>query len=142
MNSHQPTSWHKARPLSLLALLTAAAAWLYAHEGHEALPTKGATPLKDAAGRVVGVALAPEAPRRKLLGLGLPAEQLDRLLRGEGGPVRTLAVSSPLAGVVDHIDAAVGQVVGPGDHLLEVVDPSRVWVRIDVLEKDLHRVRP
>src|SRR5207253_519644 len=82
-----------------------------------------------------------DVARRKLVGLGVPASDVDRLRRGEGQPIRSLAVRSPLSGIVDHVDVAVGQVVEPGDHLLEVINSSRVWLRVAVLEKDLYRVR-
>jgi RND family efflux transporter MFP subunit len=86
-----------------------------------------------------------EIARRKLLGLGVPGQAVDRLLRGPAKskstrPLRALPVVSPLAGVVVHVDVAVGQVVEPMEHLLEVVDLSRVWVSVRILEKDLARV--
>jgi RND family efflux transporter MFP subunit len=249
--------------LALIALLTAAAAWLYAHEGHQALPTRGVEIVRDHEGEATGVNLGPEslraldvrtadvvpvslddhlaapavvvapwdrhafaaAPlggkaaalfvrpgdavargqvvaevesleladlqrelldaraeadlaarnladleegsrrgsvpekelreaeaqrrqsldsldvsRRKLLGLGAPAESVEGLLRGDRRPLRTLPVRSPVAGAAIHVDVGVGQVVEPGEHLVEVVDLSRVWVKVAVLEKDLHRV--
>jgi RND family efflux transporter MFP subunit len=83
-----------------------------------------------------------EIARRKLLGLGLTDDALDALLRDpEAAPLRSLPVLSPLAGTVTHVDVGVGKVVEPAEHLLEIVDLSRVWVRIGVLEKDLSRVR-
>ncbi len=253
-----------AATLALIVSLTAAAAWLWAHEGHDALPTKGTTPVKDKDGRVVGVNLAPEslqalavavaevapvalddyldapatvvAPwdrhafvtsrlagkvkavkvrpgetiskgqvvaevesleladlqrelldarseaalsqknvaaleesarsdlvpkevvaearaqhrlyldaldiaRRKLLGVGVPAGALEGLLRERDSiAVAFLAVTAPIGGVAVHVDVGPGQVVEPGDHLLEVVDLARVWVKVSVLETDLHRV--
>jgi multidrug efflux pump subunit AcrA (membrane-fusion protein) len=81
-----------------------------------------------------------EVARLKLLLLGLPEEAVGALLAGGGDwASRSLPVRSPLAGVVMHVDAGVGQVVEPAEHLLEVVDASRVWVRARVLEKDLAR---
>src|SRR5260370_10257967 len=52
-----------AAALALTALLTIAAAWLYAHEGHEALPSRGVETVKDKTGRVVGINLGPESLR-------------------------------------------------------------------------------
>lgn len=251
--------------LALFALLTVAAAWLWAHEGHEALPARGATPVKDAKGEIVGVNLAPEAlraldvtveevtsgsldtrlaapatvvapwnahafvvprlggrvasllvkpgqlvaegqpvveiesleladllrelldartavelatrnlaglaasaergstpradvreaaalqrqrvdaldlARSRLLGSGILADDIDRLLRGETSALRTLTIRSPIAGRVDHLDVTAGQVIEPATIIMEVIDSSRVWLRINVLEKDLHRIRP
>ncbi len=83
---------------------------------------------------------AVDVARLKLLALGVPEESLARLLSGrDPGAVRTLPVASPLTGVVLHVDVGAGQVVEPGEHLLEVVDTSRVWVRVRLLEKDLSR---
>jgi cobalt-zinc-cadmium efflux system membrane fusion protein len=253
-----------SRCVALLLLVTAGVTWLWAHEGHEALPTRGAKPIKDKDGRVTGVILSREArealglqttrvekravPRHvlayaalvtpwqrhafatsrlagrieklhvrpgdaveagqalaevrsaelenlqlelltaraegklsaKLLAsltktfeggtdtavalaearakhqqnvnaleiarvkwasLGLPEEEIDRLLR-EGKPVRsTLPVRSPIAGTVTHADLAVGKVVEPLEHLFEVVDLTTVWTKIGVLERDLHLVK-
>jgi RND family efflux transporter MFP subunit len=249
--------------IALVVLLTAAAAWLYAHEGHEPLPTRGAKILKDKQGQVAGVLLSREAvealglqtapaqrrrldrrllaqaslvapwqqhayassrlagrivklnvkpgafvragqvlaevqsveleqlqlelltartesqlsarmvetltrgnqsgavadqslidartrhrhnlnaldvARSKWFSLALSQDDLDRLLK-EGRPVlSSLPVSSPVAGTVIHADLNVGKVVEPAEHLFEVVDLSRVWVRLGVLERDLHQV--
>ena len=62
-----------AAGLALTALLTAAAAWLYAHEGHEALPSRGVETVKDKEGRVTGLNLGPE----HRLTLGQMMERLD-----------------------------------------------------------------
>jgi RND family efflux transporter MFP subunit len=57
-----------------------------------------------------------------------------------GAVVRTLRVPSPLSGHVVDIHAAVGQVVRPGDHLVEVQDRSRLWVEGYAFERDVARV--
>jgi RND family efflux transporter MFP subunit len=83
-----------------------------------------------------------EVARRKLLVLGVPEAEVARLLReDEPVPLRALPVRSPIAGVALHVDARVGQVVEPADHLAEVVDTSAVWVRVSVLEKDFRLVK-
>jgi RND family efflux transporter MFP subunit len=255
----------RARRFALFALLTVAAAWLWAHEGHEALPTRGVETVRDREGRVAGVNLGPEAlraldvqvaevaaaslddrlaapatvvapwgrhafvstplagkvaalqvgpgqpvaagqvvaevesleladlrrelidarneaelaeknladlkegnrrgsvtewevreaaalhrqaldarevARLRLLALGAPPAAVAALLEGRDAPLGALPVRAPTGGVVTHVDVGVGQVVEPGDHLLEVIDTSRLWVKIAVLEKDLHLVRP
>jgi RND family efflux transporter MFP subunit len=50
-----------ARLLALGLLLTAAAAWVWAHEGHDPLPTRGAQLVKNASGQAVGVVLSRQA---------------------------------------------------------------------------------
>jgi RND family efflux transporter MFP subunit len=78
--------------------------------------------------------------RAKWVGLGLPGADLDALLAAGQARPRTLPVYSPVRGTVTHADLAVGKVVEPLEHLFEVTDLSSVWVRVDVLEHDLHRV--
>jgi RND family efflux transporter MFP subunit len=79
-----------------------------------------------------------ELARRKLLSLGVAEDALDRLLHADTPSLlKTLPIRSPLSGVVLHVDARVGQVVEPTDHLFEIVDLSTVWAQIAVLEKDL-----
>ena len=84
--------------------------------------------------------IARDIARRKLASLGLEEDFLDRLLRGASRPLRALAIKSPLAGAVIHADVQVGRVVEPAEHLFEILDLSVVWVKVGVLEKDLHRV--
>jgi len=82
-----------------------------------------------------------DVARGKWLSLGLTADDLEHLLRdGAQQRTRTLPVRSPISGVVIHTDEVVGKVVDPAEHLFEVVDLSKVWVKIGVLEQDLHRV--
>jgi membrane fusion protein, heavy metal efflux system len=81
-----------------------------------------------------------EVARAKWASLGLDAKEIERLFR-EGKPVvRSLPVKAPIAGTLIHADLSVGKVVEPAEHLFEIVDPSVVWVRIGVLERDMHRV--
>lgn len=79
--------------------------------------------------------------RSKWLALGLKAESLDALLkRGAASPELTLPVRVPIGGTVIHAELTAGKVVEPTEHLAEVADLTAVWVRVGVLEKDLHRV--
>src|SRR5262245_16530756 len=57
--SHRPFA--AAASVASLALLTVAAAWLWAHEGHAALPTRGVEVVRDREGAPAGVNLGPEA---------------------------------------------------------------------------------
>lgn len=59
-------------------------------------------------------------------------------LHGEGGH---FDVSSPYDGVVVERHAGRGEVVGPADQLFTVADLSRLWIELDVYERDLGRVR-
>jgi len=80
--------------------------------------------------------------RARWRGLGLDEKALDELLASGGARrVAALPVRSPIGGTVIHADLSVGRVVEPGEHLFEVVDLSRVWARLAVLEADIDRVR-
>ena len=78
--------------------------------------------------------------RAKAVGLRVPETELSTSAEGDAPPLR-LSLASPIRGVVVHADVAVGKFVEPTEHLFEIVDTSRVWVKIGVLERDLHRVQ-
>lgn len=79
--------------------------------------------------------------RARWRALDLPADRLDELLRA-GKPLAglTLPVRAPVSGTVVHAELTAGKVVDVTEHLAEVIDLSTVWVKVGVLEKDLHRV--
>jgi membrane fusion protein, heavy metal efflux system len=84
-----------------------------------------------------------EIARLKLLGLGVAEDTLERVLQTSGArPLSPLPITSPIPGVVTRVEVRVGQEVDLADHLFEVVDLSSLWVRAEVLEADLPRVRP
>lgn len=96
--------------------------------------------VRDAKGKHQQNLDALEVAKARWASLGLDAGDLEQLL-SEGKPsLATLPVRSPIAGTVTHADLTVGRVVEPAEHLFEVMDVSRVWVRIGVLEKDVGRV--
>jgi RND family efflux transporter MFP subunit len=78
--------------------------------------------------------------RRKLLAVGLSADAVAAVADGRSPGPLAVPVVSPLDGTVVAAFAGVGQVVEPLARLLEVVELSRVWVQVRVLEKDLPRV--
>src|SRR5262249_12209739 len=82
-----------------------------------------------------------DVAKTKWLSLDLPMNQLDALLK-DGRPPKspTFPVRSPMAGTVIHADLTAGKIVEPGEHLFEIVDLSKVWAKIGVLERDLNRV--
>lgn len=83
--------------------------------------------------------MAVEIAKSKLRRLHLSDEQINSILE-ERSPIRTLTISTPLAGVAIHSDLALGKFVEPTEHLFEVMDLSAVSVRIDVLEQDIAKV--
>jgi cobalt-zinc-cadmium efflux system membrane fusion protein len=79
--------------------------------------------------------------KAKWASIGLGTEALDSLLNGTTPPtLGVLPLHSTLSGTIIHADVSVGRFVEPSEHLFEVVDLSKVWVKIGVLERDLHRV--
>lgn len=56
---------------------------------------------------------------------------------GTGG---SFVMTSPFAGVVVARDASLGEMATPADQLFTVADLSRVWIELDVFERDLGRV--
>ncbi|MDP1796429.1 MAG: efflux RND transporter periplasmic adaptor subunit [Planctomycetaceae bacterium] len=78
--------------------------------------------------------------RAKAAGLGVAETDLSTPVTGDSLPLR-LSLASPLGGVVVHADVAVGKFVEPTEHLFEIVETARAWVKMGVLEQDLHRVQ-
>ena len=78
--------------------------------------------------------------RAKAVGLRVPEVELNTSATGDASPLR-LSLVSPIGGVIVHADVSVGKFVEPTEHLFEIVETSRVWVQIGVLERDLHRVQ-
>lgn len=79
--------------------------------------------------------------KSKLRRLRLTEEQIEAIVRTKL-PMPSLSINSPISGVCIHTDLALGKVVEPTEHLFEVMDLSSVAVRIDVLERDLGKVKP
>lgn len=63
---------------------------------------------------------------------------LGASLHGDGGH---FDVTSPYEGVVVQRHAGRGEVMGPSDQLFTVADLSRLWIELDIYERDLVRVR-
>ena len=80
--------------------------------------------------------------RAKWASLGLGEDKLTQLL-AEKQPrlLAAMPIVSPTGGTVVHADVSLGRVVEPAEHLFEIIDLSTVWVKIGVLERDLHVIR-
>lgn len=73
--------------------------------------------------------------------LRLPTETLYSILGSpETEHKQLLELRSPINGVVTHADLSIGKVVDPKEHLFEILDLRRVWLKIQVLEKDVSRL--
>jgi Cu(I)/Ag(I) efflux system membrane fusion protein len=53
-----------------------------------------------------------------------------------------LTLSSPVAGVVEEVVVHQGRHVAPGDHLVDIVDLSSVWVWAEFYENELPLLKP
>jgi cobalt-zinc-cadmium efflux system membrane fusion protein len=77
---------------------------------------------------------------QKLLAIGVPHETLQHI-RASGEEIRTISITSPIAGVVSAADIRPGQMIKPSEHLFHIVDHTRVWIVGKVLEADAAQVR-
>ena len=81
-----------------------------------------------------------EASRQRLLLWGITEAQLEELTRS-GQPLTHLTVFAPMGGTVIEKGVRAGQYVSTGDALYTIADLGRVWVVIDVYERELAWVR-
>ncbi len=83
-----------------------------------------------------------ELSKGKWLGLGLDKVALEGMLRDPLSENRVrMRLTSPITGRVLHTDLGVGKVVSVKEHLVEILDTRTLWLRVEVLEKDIPRVR-
>ncbi len=81
---------------------------------------------------------AVELASAKWQALQLPPAMLEAILQSPDQDHRQLLeLRSPISGVVTHADLSIGKVVDPKEHLFEILDLRSVWLKIQVLEKDL-----
>ena len=71
--------------------------------------------------------------------LGIDVEQFGNKQGGDQHPL--IAVTSPISGSVIERTATQGEVVSPEKPLFTVADLSKLWVIIDIYEKDLGRIK-
>jgi membrane fusion protein, copper/silver efflux system len=77
-----------------------------------------------------------DAARHRLQSWSVGQNELDELERTHQ-PSDELILRSPFDGIVEQIQAKVGQNVQPGDKLLRVVDLSKLWLWADFYENDI-----
>lgn len=109
----------------------------------ESASQSGAVPgsrLRDSQAKMLQDRAAVQLGRAKWDALKLPPEMLDRILTSpEVEHQLLLDLRTPISGVVTHADLSLGKIVNPKEHLFEILDLSRVWLKIQVLEKDLSK---
>jgi cobalt-zinc-cadmium efflux system membrane fusion protein len=84
--------------------------------------------------------LAAEAELRREQASLLRADERLRALGAGNGEGGQFVMTAPFGGVVIEMHATRGEVVGPNDQLFTIADLSRVWIELDVYERDLGRV--
>jgi len=80
------------------------------------------------------------AAEQLLLALGLSKDELPN-----GAPQRPLsrfAVRAPIDGVLVERSVVLGEAIDAGETIARIADMSRVWVNLDVFERDLAWMRP
>ncbi|GJE38052.1 efflux RND transporter periplasmic adaptor subunit [Methylobacterium persicinum] len=80
-----------------------------------------------------------EGARRRLENLAIPPEVIDEIERTRKVPA-SITWSSPRDGVVVERNVSDGMKAKSGDVLFRIVDHTRVWVVVDVTERDLAAV--
>lgn len=78
--------------------------------------------------------------RRTEAALRSAEAQLAALGAGHGSGGQ-FGLTAPFAGIVVARDASIGEMASPTDTLFTVADLSRVWIELNVFERDLARVR-
>lgn len=84
--------------------------------------------------------LTMEPLRHRLKLLGLKEADIERLLR-EKRTVVSVPICSSHKGLITDVAATVGQSVDPSNTLFVISDLSRVWIRANVYEPDIGRIR-
>lgn len=82
-----------------------------------------------------------DASRRRLELWGLTAQQVSAIGKSEQPQIH-ITIYSPVSGTVTERKVTEGQYVKEGDPLYVVADLSTVWVKADVYEADVPRIRP
>lgn len=78
--------------------------------------------------------------RRAEASLRSAEAQLEALGAGHGSGGQ-FGLTAPFTGIVVARDASIGEMASPTDTLFTVADLSRVWIELNVFERDLARVR-
>lgn len=128
-----------------LADLLSARANLIAAEHHAARETAlgqkqlSSAPVVETA-RANAKALEAEVhgAEQRLLAMGLTPGELESVKSGEGP--RRITLRAPIHGEVVERYAVLGQVVDPTQPILRIADLSRLWVELDLFERDLAHV--
>jgi cobalt-zinc-cadmium efflux system membrane fusion protein len=81
-----------------------------------------------------------EAAENRLHALGVTDAELPEM-KVEQHLGSSMAISSPIAGVVVEASGTLGQIVEPKDTIFTVMDLRSVWLQVEIYEQDLTQVR-
>lgn len=81
-----------------------------------------------------------EQAEAELAGLRAEERAARLLLAAYGASGAHVSVKAPLAGVIAQRDVDLGARIEGGDRLFRIVDPSKLLVRAEVLERDAERI--
>ncbi|MEX0885547.1 MAG: efflux RND transporter periplasmic adaptor subunit [Phycisphaeraceae bacterium] len=80
------------------------------------------------------------AARSRLVRLGVDDDQIDAVLEAGEAP-RTYELRSPVAGVVQQLDARRGEHLAEGQRIARIADLSSLWLELEAYESDLPWLR-
>ncbi|MEX5728645.1 Cu(I)/Ag(I) efflux system membrane fusion protein [Rhodovulum iodosum] len=86
-----------------------------------------------------GTGLSLEAARNNLRSHGATERQIAEI-EETGEVARRITVEAPRAGIVVALEAADGMYLQPGTQAVSITDLSRVWLIVDVFERDISRL--
>lgn len=89
---------------------------------------------------VAGQASLREAASMRLLSLGYSPAQVQAL-RQRGKPRQTLDIVAPRSGLMWQLPVRQGEFVKPGTHVFTLVDPSRLWLALELPESAANLLR-
>lgn len=89
-------------------------------------------------------ALESRAAAERLRAVGVHLDDISYADGGAAGghPSTAMALTTPLGGLVLEVNARVGQAVSATDTVFVVGEIDRVWLIVDVYERDLAKVHP
>lgn len=82
-----------------------------------------------------------EGAKGRLRRLGVSADQIEEILETGEVPA-TYQIRSPIGGHIMNLSGREGHWLGDGDRLVQIMNPSRLWVQLEVYERDLAWLRP
>ncbi len=94
---------------------------------------------RNAEGEAAKARAEKEAAELRLHTFGISDAQLKKLSPDDHYG-SSISVTSPIAGVVVERPLSVGQMAEPQDTMFVVMDLTKVWVQVDVYERDLQQV--